>query len=295
MKLQTIAAAAILAFAGAANASLSNFESGNSSVAFVSYDNVGAVQGSVFVDLGFSFNDFIPSSLPGGSVGNLSSENTSVVWNFGNNTITKNGVTQSSTNNFSAFAAYTAAAGADAKWGVMAGNTVTDVLGNTSYMATGKPTASQLTQQADSSPLQLVAPLYNNTNAAITGSDDNGSYFAPSAADGAWVANTAYGMGAGNWQNNTKWSTVTNLTQLNAYYLYADGTEAVMGATVTAGADTTGLLNGKGTFTLDKVAQTLTWKTATFAVTPSIPEPSSYALALVALAAIGVATRRKAK
>ena len=290
MELLTIAAAAILAFAGAANASLSNMESGNSSVAFVSYDNVGAVQGSVFVDLGFSFNDFMPQSV-GGVAGNLSAENTSVVWNFGNNTIIKNGVAQASTNNFSAFAAYTAAAGADAKWGVMAGNTVTDVLGNTSYMATGKPTASQLTQQADSSPLQLVAPLYNNTNAAIAGSADNGSYFATSAADAAWVASTANGIGAGNWQNNVRWSTVTNQTQLNAYYLYADGTEAVMGATVSAGADTTGLLNGKGTFTLDKVAQTLTWQTAVSAV----PEPSSYALALVALAAIGVTTRRKAK
>ncbi|MBI2732552.1 MAG: PEP-CTERM sorting domain-containing protein, partial [Aquabacterium sp.] len=55
---------------------------------------------------------------------------------------------------------------------------------------------------------------------------------------------------------------------------------------------TTGLLNGRGTFTYNNAAKTLTWQTA---VTPAIPEPSTYALGLVALAAMGLTARRKAK
>jgi hypothetical protein len=294
MKLQSIVAAVALVATGAANASLSGFDAGtNNSVAFVSYDNTGAVQGSVFVDLGVTFADFMPTAV-GGAAGNLSAENTSVVWNFGNNTITKNGALVSATNDFSAFASYTAAAGADARWGVIAGDTVgVDFV--TRYLATGTPTSSQLTQQSDSSSLQLVAPLYDLTRNAIVGSADNGSYYATSAADAAWVANTATGMGPGKWQNNTKWTTTTAGTQTNLWYLNGDGTEAAVGATVTPGATTTGLLNGKGTFTLNTAANTLTWSTASIAVTPSVPEPSSYALALVALAGIGFVARRKAK
>lgn len=295
MKLQTIVAAVALAATGAANASLNGMDSGtSSSVAFVAYDATGGVQGSVFVDLGYTFADFIPSSV-GGAAGNLSDVNQTVVWDFANNTITRNGALVTGvTNDFSSFAPYIASAGVDNRWGVIGGDTVgVDFV--TRYLSTGTPTASQLNQQTDSSALQLVAPLWDNTRTAITSSADNGSYYAPNNSDAAWVANNATAWGTlGKWQNNTKWNAATAGTQFNFWYVNGDGVEAAIGD-APVGSNTTGLLNARGTFTLNTAAQTLTWQTATVAVTPSIPEPSSYALALVSLATLGFVARRKAK
>lgn len=295
MKLQTIVAALALAATGAANASLNNMDAGTAnSVAFVSFDATGAVQGSVFVDLGYAFGDFMPASV-GGAAGNLADVNNTVVWNFANSTITRNGqVVGGVTNDFSAFAPYAAAAGADARWGVIAGDTVgVDFV--TRYLSTGTPTASQLNAQADSANLAVVAPIYDLTNNAITGAADNGSYFASSNTDPAWVGSNATGIGTlGKWQNNTSWNATTAGTQTNFLYVNGDGSEAFVGA-APVGSTTTGLLNARGTFTLNAAAQTLTWQTATVAVTPSIPEPSTYSLGLVALAAMGFAARRKTK
>jgi len=292
MKFQTIVAAVALAATGAANASLNNFESGDSSIAFVSFDATGAVQGSVFIDLGYNLSDFANTTF-GDTAGSLGQAGTKVVWNFNNNTITKNGVVQTMTNDYSAFAAYSAAAGSDARWGVIGGNMVgVDDIYN--FASTGTPSPTQLNSQADSSGLQLVAPLYNLTplNAAV----DNGSYFASANSDAAWVGSNATAIGTlGKWQNNLFWDATTTGTQTNFWHLNGTGEEDVIGKTPVGGI-TTGLLNNKGTFTLDKAVGTLTWQTASVAsVTPSVPEPSSYALALVALAAVGVAARRKTK
>lgn len=293
MKLQTIVAALALAATGAANASLNGMDAGTaSSVAFVAQDVAGTVQGSVFVDLGFTFADFMPASQ--GGIGNLSDVNNTVVWNFANNTITRNGQAVAGTNDFSAVAPFFASAGADAKWGVIAGDTVgVDYV--TRYLTTGTPTAANLTNQIDSSNLQLVAPLWDLTRSAITSTADNGSYYAASNTDPAWTGSNATGIGTlGKWQNNITWNALTAGTQTNFVFANGDGSEEFVGA-APAGSTTTGLLNARGTFTYNAAAQTLTWQTATVAVTPSVPEPSTYALGLVALAAMGLTARRKTK
>ncbi len=293
MKLQTIVAALALAATGAANASLNGMDAGTAnSVAFIAQDVTGTVQGSVFVDLGYTFADFMPASQ--GGIGNLSDVNNTVVWNFANNTITRNGQAVAGTNDFSAVAPFFASAGADAKWGVIAGDTVgVDYM--TRYLTTGTPTAANLTNQIDSSALQLVAPLWDRTRAAITSTADNGSYYAATNTDPAWTGSNSNGIGTlGRWQNNITWNATTAGTQTNFVFANGDGSEEFVGA-APAGSTTTGLLNARGTFTYNAAAQTLTWQTATVAVTPSVPEPSTYSLGLVALAAMGFAARRKAK
>ncbi len=288
MKLQTIVAALALAATGAANASLSGMDTGTtSSVAFIAQDVTGTVQGSVFVDLGYTFADFMPASQ--GGIGNLSAVNNTVVWNFANNTITRNGQAVAATNDFSAVAPFFASAGADAKWGVIAGDTVgVDFM--TRYLTTGTPTAANLVNQIDSSNLQLVAPLWTRTAAAITSSADNGSYYAPTNTDPAWTGSNDGGIGTlGKWMNNITWNALTAGTQTNFVFANGDGSEEFVGA-APVGAITTGLLNARGTFTYNAAAQTLTWQTAS-----AVPEPSTYSLGLVALAAMGFAARRKTK
>lgn len=289
MKLQHIAAAVALATAGVAHASLDDMNTKNSSLAFIAYDNVGTVNGSVFVDLGLHLNDFIDSSNPF-KVGGLSNEGNKVVWNFSANSITVNGVTQAGSNDFSAVSSFLAGTDDAAKWAVIAG----DALNIPQRMlTTGTPNATALTLQNSSATAGMTGVNSMWVNSGVSSAVDNGSYYAANAADNSYVAKST--NFATNWQNKLKWVATTTGTQNNFWMALGDGSEQQVGVTHTAGADTTGLLNNNGTFTWDKAAGTLTWQTATV-VTAPVPEPESYALALVGLAAAGfVARRRSAK
>ncbi|HET8871803.1 MAG TPA: PEP-CTERM sorting domain-containing protein, partial [Aquabacterium sp.] len=221
---------------------------------------------------------------------NLSKENNKVVWNFNTSTITVNGVTKAANNDFSAFSSFISGTDDAPKWGVIAGDSVS---GFQRMLTTGTPTASQLTQQNSSatSGMVLANALWNNSG--VSGSVDNGSYYAAASTDNSYVAKTTnFGT---NWLNKLKWQSLTTNSQNNFWMAVGDGSENQVGVTTTPGANTTGLLNGAGTFTFDKAAGTLTWQTATV-VTAPVPEPESYALALVGLVAAGfVARRRSAK
>ncbi|MDE2401313.1 MAG: PEP-CTERM sorting domain-containing protein [Burkholderiales bacterium] len=289
MKLQTIVAAVALIATGAANASLQDGRSGNGSLTFLAFDNVSTganpAVGSVFIDLGYEINAFDP--LLGA---NLSTVNNKVVWNFNNNTITQNGAVVSANNDFSAFASFVAANGADAKW-VVAGTDSLSIAQR--VVTTGTPTASNLSQQVSSSTANSAGKFnFMYDNSGVSGAVDNGSYFAPNAGDASYVAKTS--NFSTNFQNSMRWATSTANTSNNLWMAIGDGSEVRVGdVTGIVGADTTGLLNGAGTFTLDKAAGTLTWQTASLAVTPAVPEPQGYALALVGLAAIGFIARRR--
>lgn len=285
MKLQLIAIAA-LAASGVANASLDNFgtgfNTGNSSLGFIAYDTIGADRSSAFIDLGLNVSDFIPET------GALAGPNSSVVWNFANNTIVKNGVTVAATNNFSAFGSLlNAAQAADFRWGVIGGDKNIDLA---HVWATGTPTSSQLNAQDASTTYTAVAVGHDMYNllAPKLGTVDNGSYFAPSSTDSGFIANTAiFGT---NWQQNLKWQTTTANNQTNFWVANGDDTETNVGNITDPDADYTGLLNKRGTFTLDRANQTLTWQTAAVA---AVPEPGTYALFLGGLAVMGLVARRR--
>ncbi|MDE2076258.1 MAG: PEP-CTERM sorting domain-containing protein [Burkholderiales bacterium] len=290
MKLQHIAAAVALATAGVAHASLDDMYTGNSSLAFIAFDavmpgNVNPGTGSVFVDLGLNLNDFVSTADPM-QVGGLGAEGNKVVWNFNANTITVNGVTQATTNDFSAVAPFLAHIDDPARWAVIAGdaNSVPQRI-----LTTGTPTASALTQQVSSLTAGSVRANATWTNSGVSSAVDNGSYYAANSADPNFVAaSTNFGT---NWVSKLKWASTTTGAQNNFWMALGDGSEQQVGVTHTAGADTTGLLNNNGTFTWNQSAGTLTWATAA-----PVPEPESYALALVGLAAAGfVARRRSAK
>ena len=86
MKLQHIVAAVAMVAAGAANASVDQFTTGNGSLFLIAFDNAGGTYTttSMFVDLGYNLNDFKNGA-------DLTANGQKVVWDFGANTVKVNG------------------------------------------------------------------------------------------------------------------------------------------------------------------------------------------------------------
>ncbi|MFN4264536.1 MAG: PEP-CTERM sorting domain-containing protein [Aquabacterium sp.] len=313
MKLQHIAAAVALVAAGAANASIVKMDGGeavaygDSSVLLVMLDSTGAQTRGLTIDLGFSYSDFaVPytgSLGPVPAAGTLLGPDTSVTWDFSANTITLNGsVLSGMTNDWSSqvedFLANSQLA--ETKFALVAGST--RGTGPGAFLATGTPTASQLSSQNSSATANfaLVAPLFTNNNTRGThASADNGAYSMASTDVGYVGTDYAATTSIGGWKNNLKWNGWTSVGgRTNVRQLLSNGQERIAGDTSTfAGGvsayDTTGLLNNNGTLALSADGRTLTWNTAVSAA--PIPEPESYALALLGLAAAGFVARRRAK
>ncbi|MDE2594488.1 MAG: PEP-CTERM sorting domain-containing protein [Burkholderiales bacterium] len=291
MELRKIAAAVCLATAGVAHASLDDMNTGNSSVAFIAIDDVGATVGSAFIDLGFNMNDFDPTL---GS--NLSTDGNKVMWDFSANTITVNGVTKAATNDFSAFASFVAGTDDAPKWGVIAGDSTS---GFKRMLTTGTPTPSMQIQQSGSNTASMALVNTMWQNSGVSGAVDNGSYYASNAGDLSYVAKPSnFGV---NWQYRLKWAALTANAQNNFWMAVSDGTEQLVGPSVPTNRDASGFLNGKSTFTFNKAASTLTWETPNLMLDPplappappALPEPESFALALVGLVAAGFVARRR--
>jgi len=301
MKLNLIALAA-LAASGAAQASLDLPSGYNGSVAFIAYDNTGASKSSVFVDLGFNIYDFAPAvNLSNGQTlteGLLAKKNTSVVWDFNNNTITLNGTVRSVTNNFSAVASFLSTADAsDVRWGI-AGASLFNSATQESLLtlATGTPSNAQLNVQdatTTSDAGSLAEPLFKTYAGLVQPGVDNGSYFAPTSGSVGFLPSTA-GFNT-NWNNNLRWASMVSLAvgATNLWLLDGEGDEWAVGAQPN-GENAANLVREKGTFRFDAAANKLSWETPYFTPsTPAVPEPSTYALALVGLAVAGIAARRR--
>ncbi len=305
MKLQHIAAAVALVAAGAANATIADIASGNSSVFLIAYDNAGGsftTTSSIF-DLGYLLSDF--------TTGGLGNTNEKIVWSFADNTIVRNGslVSTLGTNAWdAAFNKLMTNVDAGAlKWTIGAGDK-TGSGANVNYLVSGTPTALQLTNQTGSNTtgMSVVDQMYAalNLGKGTIVSADNGA-FTFAAADGV-SATRANGYVIDPTAFGTNWATknvitssiqivgASGVSQNNFWKLNGLGAEEQIGSFSGALTNGASLLNNAGTWTFNTSAKTLTWETAAVApVTPAVPEASSYALALTGLVLAGVAARRR--
>lgn len=302
MKLQHIAAAVALAVTGTANAAIDNFTTGNGSLFLVAYDNANGsfTQTASLFDLGFNLNDIAGVTGNGTTAasGSLAQAGTNVVWNFNTNTVTVNGTlanigTNAWSSNFAKLVANSDAG--QIKWLVGAGDSV-GILGDARYLLSGQPTAVQQTSQnaSNTSNLSGSNTLFGPTitNKGTLSTANNGA-FTFAAADGA-AANATNGyildtnVFGPNWRTRNLFgssSVVLDGASQNIWVADATGAEKRVGDV--SPAVVPGYLNNSTTLVFNSAAGTLTMST------PAVPEPSSYAMALVGLALAGVVARRR--
>lgn len=303
MKLHHIAAALALVAAGTANAAIDNFTTGNGSLFLIAYDNAGGsnTQTASLFDLGFHLDDIAGATGNGtvGAIGHLADPGTQVVWNFNDNTVSVNGsISLIGTNSWStAFAKLVANSDAgQIKWTVGAGDNV-GFAANARYLITGQPTAAALSSQnaSNTTNLAITNSLFgqNILNKGTLNVDgvDNGAWTFAAAEDGAATAANGYVIDSTIF--GTNWRTRNVLTnaivldgaEQNLWLADASGAEKRVGEQALAPA---GYLNGSATLTFNSATGTLTL------AVPAVPEPSTYALALVGLGMALVARRRRA-
>jgi hypothetical protein len=293
MNFKTLAVAAAIVAAGTANAAISSFNggtsNGNGSLVLMMLDSTGGTTQSLTVDLGLSFNDFA-------SGGVYSKAGTSIIWDLANNTVMGStrpdlsvagtAISFTGTNDWASQLAIFKANSdaAETKWAVISGSQKgTAVNGFLTTAPVGGPTAAQLTQTSTT----LISNMGGINASVITSlgnkgtitSADNGA-FSAGATDGSYVG-TGYGLSTTNgWKGNIKWASYAlNGTSQSFEQVNANGTKAQVGQANIAG------YFDAGTFTLQ--GDTLTY-------TVGVPEPESYALAIVGLLGMAAVARRRA-
>lgn len=271
LKMKLMAAAvALAASAGAHATGMDNFQSGNSSLAFIALDSVDSPI-SMMMDLDFNLNSFLPAA--------MSAPGTTIQWNFGANTLTVNGVASASTQtNWSgALSSFNGVAQtADTKWGVIAGDSattryLTTVVAGTPIGTVDNTTKGNLTQ------FSLPDSMINNQSTAQNIAGTNGS----TASSGSGYVGTGF-LGTSNrgWKDKIATGVVT-LADVGSnadFYMY-DTTSPGGGTSAAKATPYAGIFNYN--------AGVLTYSVA------AIPEPSEYALMLAGLGMIGFMARRR--
>ena len=292
MQIKHILAAAALVATGAANAAIQSGTNGDGSLFLIAFDNQSGTTTAGLFDLGYSLTSFAGAGNASATstLGALAAANTTVVWNFVNNTVTLNGsvVTTLGTNNWSsAYATLLANSDAGEIQYVVGANDTTGTSTNKRSLITGSqtPSAQDLINQntANNTALGQISNSFDIFTPIATkgtiGSADNGAYTF-TAADGATTRDNGYMMAddgfSSNWRLSNKLGGTVDAGVTNGLWL-ADGG--------TAGNER---LLGRVTFSTAN--GTLTY---TNVVTSNVPEPSTYALALMGLVVAGVAARRR--
>lgn len=315
-KKQAIVAAAILAVAGAANANLTSIAS-NSTLAFVAVDTVAKT--STLVDLGATFQQFLPQGttaaqyLPGAMDGTMASgfdqtasaltytPGTTLSWDFSSNTFKVNGAAQATIGGkaidwspFNTFKNGTSLA--STKWGVIGGAVGTynldpalDTYGlgaQTAFeIATTGPAAVTVDSTTVGTAGGKVNTLFvtNSTLGTNAAANTAGASVVNVGKNGYLGNDNEFGL-AGAWGNSLAFSALAGVNTSQNFYWTTDISADVNGGPASTVVKYDGQFAFNGT--------TLTY-TVPGSVTPSVPEPEGFALALVGLAAIGFVARRR--
>lgn len=287
MQIKHIAAAVALVVAGSANAAIAT--GGNGSLVMIAYDKLGGTTTAGVFDLGLTMDDLIGSTGNGAGVvaASLAGTGANLSWNFNTNTLSINGVASTTYGNNDWTAAWNTllanSDAADLQFVVTAFDTVgfgadkrSIVTGQTGSTAAFNTTnASNLQQIAGGKSNDIFTPIANKGTIA---SAANGAYTF-TAADGATTRANGYAMAGdafGNeWRSNNVLNGETFASSTASLYV-VDGLakKFQLGGTLSLNA-TTGVL------------------ALTTSVTPSVPEPTTYALLVSGLVVVGAMARRR--
>lgn len=293
-----VAALALVATAGA-NATMvnNNVNPGSSSVLFVAVDNAHTV--SFVADLGVTMTDFLQGSTFVGATGSLAYAGSGVTaaWNLTADSRTVNGSAVNGGYNWaSQFSAFTAAAGANYTWGVIAGDNIsgavsaTNTVLNRSLFTTASPsvTNANLTALSTSTPVSTANGYIQNF---IPAQLSQAGQTHTTSADGASVATSGTGQLWTNMKQNfggqVAWSYLSNVGDTAVTLLAVQATNpTVYSLGKTYGVDSLqSNIADAATFTFD--GTTLTYSVA------AVPEASTIAMMLAGLGAVGFAARRR--
>ena len=280
LKFNLLAAAAMVA-AGAAQAAITLPSTGNSSLTFVAIDSIGSPI-SLTADLGFLMSDFVPATSTFGNAG------TSIVWNFGANTRTVNGVASVGDFAWSAGLAsfFSTAQASDLQWGVIAADQVNGgAIAGRGWLASGNATAAQMVAMNSGGPVGNALGVTNNFLAAtnVVGTHTTNADGANTAVSGGeYLGTTMFG----NFNNQQSWSYLTaNNTASTFQYLQQTAANPIV-TQIGFVSTVDSLSPSASTFRFDADAGTLTFMTP-------VPEPTTYAMLLAGLAAMGTMVRRR--
>lgn len=311
-KLNTLLTAAIVAFAASgAQAQLSSSGSGtsaaaaaNGSLIFAALDSVGSPT-SFTANLDYTLMSFLPSS------GN-SAAGTVISWNFGNNTVSVNGVSRAASigtyqyaTAFSTFASV--ANSSEMTWGVFAADNSSNSTAGANNLArknlatTGAPadadlvtSTSSITNAKISNATANVASLTTILNTSLTPTTIQSGIGAQTA-----TAGSAYIGDSGGQALRTDFGGQFTFDYMVAdkasskFTLFTSAASGVPPGSVTSYSALNGStgLQEASTFQFDLAANTLTWQTV--AAAAPVPEPSSLAMMAAGLAAMGALVRRR--
>jgi hypothetical protein len=291
-KFNTLVAAVAVLAAGAAQAQLSSPGSGtqsasaaNGSLTFVFVDNIGSPV-SFEANLKYNLMDFLPSSTI--TKNNQLNPTGTIVWDFKNDTLTVAGSAVAGTYNWSSVfnAIGNGAQAGELQWGVYAA----DNNGNTTAGATnlarrnlavtlaaGTDTSGTTTQKMGSAT-GVINNYTTVLNAELAPNTIGTGIGAASASSGA-----AYLLGG----SGSPGTTLNGGVTFN--YLFANNTSANFALLTSTATSTQAAVNTAydGVFNFDYAAGTLTYTVA------AVPEPSTYAMLLAGLVAVGFLARRR--
>jgi hypothetical protein len=284
-----VAALALVALAGAAQANMKQAQTGNGSMMLVAVDSVGTPIG-LTVDLGYVIKDFDRN------LGTLTAANTSISWDLAANTRTVNGVTTSTGFSWSgALAEFNAVAQAsDTRWAVLGGDNVTGgELPGRSFMATGAPTLAQMVAMNSSGAVPGAMGVFNNF---VSASNNLGTQTALANTIGANTSSSGQSYLLNSSGMRTNYGTFNTWN-----YLVANGATSNFHQVqqITANPEVYQLgsvLTPDATF--QDPTNAAIWSfdlgtaTLTYTVGP-IPEPGTYAMFLAGLGAVGFMMRRR--